>query len=122
MLDSFAVPLLEKRKRSTAGLCLKSQSGEDKRWKTDNWTPAKVNWKEWRKDCGSKRHQPECCSTGDEKLFFNCLKSCIAALGPKKIPAAVQQITEKNDRSQNVIVYGIYEGKMTTSKTRYLIS
>lgn len=36
-------------------------------------------------------------------------KSCSAALAPKKLQAVVQKATEKNERSQNVIIYGLSE-------------
>ena len=36
-------------------------------------------------------------------------KTCAAALAPKKITAAIRTVTEKEDRSKNVIVYGLPE-------------
>ena len=36
-------------------------------------------------------------------------KSCSSALTPKKIEAAVQKVAEKEERSRNVIVYGLEE-------------
>ncbi len=36
-------------------------------------------------------------------------KSCTAALAPKKIQAAVKKVAEKNDRSRNVVIYGVPE-------------
>ena len=37
------------------------------------------------------------------------MKSCNTALAPKKIQAAVMKVTDTNERSKNVIVYGIKE-------------
>jgi hypothetical protein len=34
-------------------------------------------------------------------------KSCSAALAPKKIKAAVRKVIDKDDRSRNVIIYGL---------------
>ena len=36
-------------------------------------------------------------------------RSCSSALTPKKIEAAVQKVAEKEERSRNVIVYGLEE-------------
>ena len=36
-------------------------------------------------------------------------KSCSAALAPKKIEAAVRKVSDKDDRSKNVIIYGVEE-------------
>ena len=36
-------------------------------------------------------------------------KSCTAALAPKKIEAAVRKVSDKDDRSKNVIIYGVEE-------------
>ena len=36
-------------------------------------------------------------------------KNCTAALAPKKIEAAVRKVSDKDDRSKNVIIYGVQE-------------
>ena len=36
-------------------------------------------------------------------------KNCSAALAPKKIEAAVRKVSDKDDRSRNVIIYGVEE-------------
>ena len=52
--------------------------------------------------------------TGDAKLLI-CLdqdmKTCAAALAPKNIRAAVQSVADKEDRSKNLIIYGIDEAE-----------
>ena len=45
-------------------------------------------------------------------------KSCSAALAPKKIQAAVRKVTEKNDRSKNLIIYGVNEEKSEVLEKR----
>ena len=36
-------------------------------------------------------------------------KNCMAALSPKKIEAAVKKVADKEDRSRNVVIYGVQE-------------
>ena len=36
-------------------------------------------------------------------------KSCTAALAPKNIEAAVRKVSDKEDRTRNVIIYGVEE-------------
>ena len=45
-------------------------------------------------------------------------ENCTAALAPKKIEAAVRRVAEKEDRSKNVIVYGVEELENENLKRR----
>ena len=45
-----------------------------------------------------------------EQLYSEVLsKKCATALNPKKIEIAVRRVAEKEDRSRNVIMYGLEE-------------
>ena len=44
------------------------------------------------------------------KTYSSALsKTCAAALAPKKIRAAVKTVSDKEDRTRNVIIYGVEE-------------
>ncbi|KAL5269346.1 hypothetical protein ACHWQZ_G002986 [Mnemiopsis leidyi] len=43
------------------------------------------------------------------KIFAVVAKSCTAALAPKNIEAAVRKVSDKEDRTRNVIIYGVEE-------------
>ena len=59
------------------------------------------------------------------KTYSSALtKTCAAALAPKKIKAAVQSVSEKEERSRNIIIYGMSEssGENLQEKVSEVIS
>ena len=104
ILDSFCVPLLESAVPIANRISkLQEEKIEDQ---------AKII--QLQQDLIAKRDNElkavhETVQTEMKSYSSVVAKSCSAALAPKKIEAAVRNVSEKEDRSKNVIIYGVEE-------------
>ena len=113
ILNVFAVPLLE----SAVDMSEEYQKLKDKKIEAQKCIIELQNRLIEKKDAEISSVQ----STVKEEIKTYSAavsKSCSAALAPKKIQAAVRKVTEKNDRSKNLIIYGVNEEKSEVLEKR----
>ena len=104
VFDSFSVPLLEK------AVPIVERIGELQEEKIDD--QAKIL--ELQRDLIVRRdNEMKAVHTTvqtEMKSYSSIVaKNCSAALAPKKIEAAVRRVSDQDDRSKNVIIYGVEE-------------
>ena len=104
ILDSFCVPLLDN------AVPIVDRIGELHEQKIDD----QARILELQRDLIVRRDNElkavhETVQTEMKSYSSVVAKSCSAALAPKKIEAAVRKVSDKDDRSKNVIIYGVEE-------------
>ena len=104
ILDSFCVPLLEN------AVPIADKIGKLQEEKIDD--QAKIL--ELQRDLIARRDKEleavkNTVQTEMKSYSSVVAKNCTAALAPKKIEAAVRKVSDKEDRSRNVIIYGVEE-------------
>ncbi len=106
VLDSYAVPLLEK------GIDLEDRIGTLQSEKiVDQDSIIKLQGKLIEKK-DDELSSVKCTVQSEMKMYSSAVtKSCGEALAPKKIQAAVRSVTEKTDRNRNIVIYGVDENE-----------
>ena len=104
ILDSFCVPLLDN------AVPIVDRIGELQKEKIDD----QARILELQRDLIDRRDNElktvhETVQTEMKSYSSVVAKSCSAALASKKIEAAVRKVSDKDERSKNVIIYGIEE-------------